>query len=423
MTFTISALLILFATLALLARPLFKTRNTLSYERQAQNIHFAKERLQELEDQLKNASISATDYEALKLEIESNLANDINLATQTPLEQTVTPQRSNKLLISSLCVILPLLAGGVYWATGTPSALSSKPGAQTTAAKGPSADDVNKMLVEIEQRLKKNPSDAKGWAILSRTYLALGRFSEARTGFLKLIELEGESAELLTSLADASSLMAGGDMSGEPAKYIEQALTLDPDNAQALWLGGLAAAQQSQTEKARRYWNKLLPLLANSPKQQQELKAIIQEMDDASIASTAEGTTTPNAIDKDAQTNSSDIVDAQLNLNVSIADTMLENVNADDLVFIFARAKNGPPAPLAVKRLTVADLPAKVNLSDSDAMLPQFKMSLFEELVVSARVSKSGNPVAQTGDIQSTLLETKNSAKGELELEINNVVK
>ena len=92
-TFILAAILIVLATLALLVWPLLFTRNTFSYARHAQNIHYAKERLAELEEQLKNAAISATDYEALKLEIESTLAEDIDLANSESSENTVLPRR------------------------------------------------------------------------------------------------------------------------------------------------------------------------------------------------------------------------------------------------------------------------------------------------------------------------------------------
>ncbi|WP_424798528.1 c-type cytochrome biogenesis protein CcmI/CycH, partial [Pseudomonas viridiflava] len=60
--------------------------------------------------------------------------------------------------------------------------------------------------------------------------------------------------------------------------------------------------------------------------------------------------------------------------------------------FIFARAFDGPPAPLAVKRITVAELPAEVELSDADAMMPQLKLSNFPQVQLVARVSRAGQP-------------------------------
>jgi len=101
---------------------------------------------------------------------------------------------------------------------------------------------------------------------------------------------------------------------------------------------------------------------------------------------------------------------------------MRDNVNSNDLVFVFARSKNGPPAPLAVKRLRVADLPTTVTLSDADAMIEQLRLSLVDNVLVSARVAKSGNPVAQAGDIQSELVATTNDSNHEIKLVISTIV-
>lgn len=410
--FTLVALLITAIALILMVLPLLRTRNTISYERQAQNIHYAKERLNELEEQLKNASISATDYEALKLEIEATLAHDIELSKEQG-NGVVAPQRSNKLTILLLCACLPVAAAGFYLLTGTPESLNLQ-----TAVDQPSGEQINNMVATIEKRLAEKPNDPEGWAILSRTYLSLRRYRDAAAGYKKLIEVGGESATAYASLADATALMAGGNMVGEPMTYAKKALSIDPDNRQALWLAGLGASQLGDAKQTRQLWGRLLPLLDSLPEQQQELREIIaQTFNDQSASeltinptNSAESSAPPNA------------PSSGLTINVQLAPEQRSQTQPQDLVFVFARAQQGPPAPLAVKRLTVADLPMTVTLDDSNAMVPQFKLSLFEDVLVSARVARSGNPVAQTGDIQSAVVETKNNAKGEIQLIISDTV-
>ena len=173
-TFIIVASLITIAVLVLLIMPLVRTRNTLSYERQAQNIHYAKERLEELEDQLKNASITATDYESLKLEIETTLAHDIDLATQPSQAEATAPARSNKPSITGLSISLPIVAIIFYLATGTPEAMSPEHAEKQSKAK---AGDINQLVQQMEQKLAENPDDIQGWGLFSRTNLKLGRFA------------------------------------------------------------------------------------------------------------------------------------------------------------------------------------------------------------------------------------------------------
>ena len=439
-TFVLAAILIILATLALLVWPLLFTRNTFSYARHAQNIHYAKERLAELEDQLKNASITATDYEALKLEIETTLADDIDLAKAENSESSTLPRRPNKAAISALCILIPLGAAAVYTYVGTPQALdvvqaSESQASQSHGGDQPNAEEINKMVASLEQRLTENPNDLQGWALLSRTNLAMGQYAKAAFGLKKVIELGGGSADIYASLADAMALAAEGNMQGEPTQYADKALELNPDNRQALWLRGLASVQSGNTELAKSNWGKLLVILEDQPEQQAELKQIMTEALGADSIPTALASnqstesavvnlsqvTAPNQAQNNnqaSQSNTTSSVPNGLTVSIDIAPEVKSNANPQDLVFIFARAVNGPPPPVAVRRIRVQELPITISLSDADAMVPQFKMSLFPDITVSARLSKSGQPVAQSGDYESNTIAAKPGQKDQVNLVI-----
>ncbi len=414
-TFILAATLIVLATLAWLVWPLVFTRNTFSYARHAQNIHFAKERLAELEEQLKNASISATDYEALKLEIETTLAQDIDLANAKQDEGSALPKRPNKAAITALCVFLPLGAAAIYTYVGTPEAF--KQTQITSDSPTASAEQVSQMVASLEQRLTDSPNDIEGWALLSRTYLALGQFSKAKSSLLTQIELGDRSAETYATLADASALAANGNMAGEPIEYAKKALSINPRNRQALWLSGLAAAQIGDTASAKTHWDILLDVLADQPQQQAELRDIIAEV-------LGQQALPAQATEKEKENTQESVTAPKgITVNVSIAPQMAAALSPNDALFIIAKAVNGPPAPLAVKRLTVNDLPITVTLSDQDAMLPQFNISSFENIALSARVSKSGQPIAKPGDIQSNEVEVSNTHADTVELKLSELVK
>jgi cytochrome c-type biogenesis protein CcmH len=408
-SFIIAAAVITLISLGILIMPLLRTRNTVSYERQAQNIHYAKERLEELEEQLKNASISATDYEALKLEIESTLAHDIDIVNNSSDTQVAGPRRSNKMAIGLLSIFLPLSAIGFYLIVGTPEAID--PVSQSR----PSQEQVDNLIGDIEKRLEENPNDLEGWQIISQTYLSLGRYADAKKGYQRVLTLGGETAFAYASLADATALAASGQITEEASEYVQRALTIDADNRQALWLAGLGAAQTGEQLMAKQYWSRLIPLLDDAPQQQQELRDIIRDnFGDSPIASVP--------IEEPGQDTAA-IGQVGLTVTVSLSADVTELAEANDFVFIFARALQGPPAPLAVKRLRVADLPTTVTLSDSDAMVAPMMLSKFEDVVVSARVSMSGQPMAQAGDLQSATVATKNTNKETIQLNISNIVK
>ena len=173
-SFVITAILITLVTLGLLIWPLRKNRGSASYARQAQNIHYAKERIKELDEQLENASISATDYEALKLEIENTLANDIDIDNIEADQTSDANSQSNKPVIAALCVSLPIAALVVYSIVGMPESFrllaeqkNPTPQQHQTNPSNVAPEQINQMLVQIEERLKTNPNDVKGWTVLS----------------------------------------------------------------------------------------------------------------------------------------------------------------------------------------------------------------------------------------------------------------
>jgi cytochrome c-type biogenesis protein CcmH len=97
---------------------------------------------------------------------------------------------------------------------------------------------------------------------------------------------------------------------------------------------------------------------------------------------------------------------------VSIGAALAAKTDADDTVFIFARPADGPRMPLAIVRKQVKDLPAAFSLDDAMAMSPQAKLSNFSDVVVGARISKSGQAAPQSGDLEGLSAPVKVGASG-----------
>ena len=431
-TFIISALLILIACLALIIRPLISNTDPIELTRDKQNITFAQTRLAELNNQLKNNDISIAEYDALKLEIETTLLQDIDLNSteETSCDTTVnsaqTNDSSNAVLITLLCTLIPFIGLLLYLITGTPAAINLNNLITQASIENPLAEgeDIDAMIAVVKQRLTDQPDDLEGWLILTRTYTALGRYQEALEANLQLLTIGGENPMVLTQLADTTALLANGEITPAANVYINKALKLDTNYPQALWLAGLSAVQNNNKDEAQAYWNTLLPLLDNAPQQQEELRGVLAQMTDSQVIpeKNTENTQSVEAQDIEIQSSETNAQKIALTIDVSVDTSVLDQVNQDHSVFVFAKAKNGPPAPLAVKRLTVSDLPIQIKLSDNDAMIEQFKLSLFEEVIISARISKSGNPIPQVGDIESAVITTKNTNTSNLKLIISNVV-
>lgn len=76
-------------------------------------------------------------------------------------------------------------------------------------------------------------------------------------------------------------------------------------------------------------------------------------------------------------------------------------VEPTDTVFIFAKAVGGPPMPVAVLRRAASELPIDFVLDDNLSMTPDIKLSDFSEVVVTARVSRSGDATVALRNLEA----------------------
>jgi cytochrome c-type biogenesis protein CcmH len=240
------------------------------------------------------------------------------------------------------------------------------------------------------------------------------------------VKLVPNEAQVWTDYADAYAMDHGQTLLGEPTKFLEKALQLDGNNTTALALSGSADMERGDYVAAITHWQKLIALLpAEYPdlqmikdgvKQAREFLAMqkggkekLAQLDRGQAASQLSGKAPANA-------------GLAITGKVSLSPAMLGKVRPDDIVFILARAAEGPKMPLAVLRKQVKDLPLEFSLDDSMAMQPQLKLSGFDQVVVVARISKSGTPMAQPGDVQGSSATIKPGTKG-LNIVIDSVMK
>jgi cytochrome c-type biogenesis protein CcmH len=244
------------------------------------------------------------------------------------------------------------------------------------------------MAVAIKQRLEANPEDAEAWFMLGRTMMAGQQFDEAVTALQRSNELLADEPGIMFALADALAMQNNGNLLGEPEALLQRGLKLAPRFPNGLWLAGLAAEQRQDYKAAHRYWTLLLPLIADnadSTSEIQGLLASLEQRDPELVKAVASGG------------------GARITLQVEISPELKAKAGPDTTVFVYAKAMQGPPMPLAVRKLQLGDLPVTLTLSDDDAMLPSMKLSSFDQVIVGARVSSSGNPVAQSGDFYTEL--------------------
>lgn len=384
-TFLIVAAVVVAASLVLLARPWWWRRHEMDvHSRRALNTAIYGDQLAEVERDRTSGELSNTDYQEARNELQRRLLEDAAEA-DAKLAATAHPKRT----LFALIVALPLLSAGFYAWLGNPSALNP---ALTTPEHQVTQQDIEKMVAGLAAKLQQEPGNLKGWVMLARSYKALQRYPEAAKAYEKGYALVETDSQLLADYADTLAATTGG-LAGRAEELVKKALTLDPNNVQALWMLGSAAFRRQDFATAIELWERGVKAL---PPGSEDAQALTQIIEEARVKMGAAGAT-PTAATKAAPAAAA--AGAMIRGNVELAPGLKAKAAADDVVFIFARAVDGPPMPLAAKRVRVADLPMEFTLSDSDSPMPQAKLSSAKSVRIEARVAKGGDAKPRPGDL------------------------
>jgi cytochrome c-type biogenesis protein CcmH len=200
-------------------------------------------------------------------------------------------------------------------------------------------------------------------------------------------------------------MVRGQSLEGEPEALIQRALKIDPNHFKALALAGTAAFDKKDYTGALQYWEKLATLLPPDSDMARGVQSSIAEARGLAGGSVAKPADKP-VVAAAAATSGG------VSGTVTLAPELAKKVSPDDTVFIFARAAEGPRMPLAIVRKKVSDLPLAFTLDDSTAMSPAARLSGTPQVVIGARVSKGGDAMPKSGDLQGFTKPVNNTAQG-----------
>lgn len=385
--------------LAYVLRPLLRRTGAQEVKRSDANVAIYKDQLRELDAELAAGTLTPEDHSRARLELEQRLLEDV---PAVEVERAAAGGRRAALVVG---IAVPVLAVAVYFTTGAPGALSPRPHEVE-----PTAEQINGMVARLAAKLRENPDDVDGWKLLGRSYMVMGRFPEAVAAYAKAAEKAPRDAQLLADFADALAMTRGEKLAGEPEQLVLRALQVDPNNLKALALAGTAAYERQDFAKAAELWGRMLPLV---PADSEDARMISGNVEEAKKLAGIGGGEKPVVAAK---------AHPGVRGTVTLSAEMKQQAKADDMVFVFARAAEGPPMPLAVMRAKAGDLPLTFALNDSMAMAQGLKVSAFPKIVVTARVSKSGSAKPAPGDLQGASAPVANDATG-VKVVIDSVVK
>ena len=366
--------------LAFVLLPLLRGGKEAGVDQQKLNVAVHRDRLTELEVELAEGSMSEEQFTQAKDELERDLLQDVSGG------KGAETTRGGLWMVGVVAVIVPLISVVLYLNVGKHEAIEGV--IPTTEAGAP---DVDKMLATLEEKLAAEPSNLEGWAMLGRSYSALDRFREAAVAWGRASALEPRSPDLILYQAEAIANAQGGSMAGQPAALVEKALGINPEHSSALWMSGIIAFQNEDYPTAITYWEKVMKMQdPQSEGYQMVLGAINDARSSAGMPPMEVAKPEPKA----------PVEGPTVTVTVDISDEMAMQADIDDTLFVYARAAEGPKAPLALSRHKVSDLPLTVTLDNSMAMVPEMNLSAFPQVVIYARVSKSGQATSEPGDLE-----------------------
>ena len=399
--------------LGLLLWPLLKRTATAGTGEQEKTLSIFRQQFAELGQDRTNGVLTDELYQQARRELERRLLEETGATETTPT--MARRQVSSRPVALALAIIIPTVSGLLYWELGNPLAMT-QPTAASLSAQGssddahPSAEALEALVERLKQKMEENPNDGVGWVLLARSYVGMGRHSEAVPIFQKAVTLIPDDAQLLADYADTLGVVHGRKLEGPPEVLIQQALKIDPHNVKALMLAGTVAFNRKNYARAAKDWEQARANLPADidPEMTQQLMAAIAEArsqlgggqesmpEYAESAALAQPTGQPRAIRG----------------TVTMAPSLAGKGSSTDTLFVFAREMSGPPMPVAIVRATKKDLPFTFQLDDSTSPMPSRKLSGAGTVVIVARLSKSGQAMPQSGDLEGTSQPVKSGVDG-----------
>lgn len=374
-----------------------------------ENINIAKSRLRELKESKLLGALSDAEYEEQLADLELALSDDLDIKKSI---QTLNEQ--GRWAVYAVILVIPLLATGLYFLLGNYPAVShtAEMSVDTETAK---VAEIGKMVNRLAEKMNANPDDGQGWLMLGRSYRALEQYPKAVDALANAYRILGEKPEVMMLYADALASNNDKSLIGQPSDLITKVLTLEPENMEALWLGGMAKAQSGEDQAAYDRWKKLLGLLSPDTEDYKNINGLLDQLLAENPQIKAGETTNKTTV--------ASVSGVEVTIDVSLADELKASAKAGDIVFIYAQALSGPKMPLAIERKKVSDLPLTVTLNDAMAMMPAMKLSSFPQVKLLARISTSGNAMQQPGDLIGAVEPVSIDDKTHHKIVINGTVK
>ncbi|PWK49965.1 c-type cytochrome biogenesis protein CcmI [Pleionea mediterranea] len=403
----------------LMALPLIRRSRKPDHDRLTLNKGVYRDRINELASECDRGLITNDEFEQLEVELKQSLLEDVHIQS---VHNDEIPSHRRLYLLS--LVLIPILSGVMYYMMADWQSVERWQTLSDKMAESELADEKNsdwleqltneELILLLRTRLHNDPQNTGGWMVLAQTLARFGAVVPAIESVEKAIATDSENIK--TRLSAAQLLIGTGNQQAMElaAEQISWVLNVQPQHEGALAISGFMHFHNKQYASAIKIWEGLIS--SREARGQGEGKGIDMLRKQVSAAKARLSSATSSASNKSLANNNqsnsgkdkaTDIKasnQAALQLTLSLSDQANSNLPNNAVVFIVVRGDDGNPAPVAVKRLSVAQLPVNLSLSDTDAMLPGRTISSMDKVEIVARVSLSGKPSASAGDWTSSAI-------------------
>lgn len=365
-------------------------------DRLDENIRLFREHMAELDQQLATGRLDEQQHAQLKLEQERALLDDEASLERAQSAPVVNIGPKSFLLLSVVVIGAALL---LYQGLGASDDVKLQQALQQKHIQDladmqqnrtPDPRRARDLVRLLEARLADEPEQAQYWFFLARTAMEQNDFAKAVGAYQQVLERDKESSMVMAELAQAMFLRDGNKMTPPTADLAKAAIERDPNNSMALGLAGIDAFGNKDYPNAIRYWQRVLSVIDTNSAEAQSIEAGIDKALTLYAASGGDQASLQKAING-----------RQINLTVSMAAGIA--ANPEQLVYVYARAWQGPKMPLAITRIKVSELPAQVLLTEAMAMSPAMSLGQATQVELVARISQDGGANAKPGDWQGSV--------------------
>lgn len=396
--FWIIAILLGAAAAAFVLLPLYRGRarqDDKGEDRAGINVGLYEERLAELRDALDAGDIDQDAFDDLHAELQKNLLQDTGDYADAPGELKTGAGH----LPVVLAALVPLFAIFAYSEFGLSwGAIGDLELAREFGATGGTPHEMSGMeqsVARLAKRLETQPDNDQGWFLLAQSYMNLELYGKAAEAYRHIAERYPEDPDISAYQAEALFMANGRLITPEVEALVSKTQELNPSNISMFEIRAMDAFTRGKPADAIKHFRGALAAGARGERASMINDAIGtirnlmeergMEVPDAEVA-----LATP-------------VVDIPPSRAIDVTVNVAEAVQTDSAasVFVFARAVNGPPMPLAVQKMTVDALPTRVTLDSSMAMMEGMGLNDFDQVEVVARISSSGIANASADDYEA----------------------